>query len=200
MALGRYQKQRKLALFAILAAAFMALPFVGSAWPEEPHETIERVGLALIVIGIAGRIWCTLYIGGRKAAEIVAEGPYSMSRNPLYVFSSIAAGGAGAATGSLVLGLVFMLGCAGAFRIVILREEAFLRDAFGPAFETYVARVPRFFPDVSLYRDAPTVTVDTGRVYRTLGDGLVFFAALPFFEAVEMLQAGGYLPVLLRLY
>ena len=60
MALGRYQRQRRLALFAILVSAFMALLFVGSAWPEEIHETIEMVGLALIVIGIAGRIWCTL--------------------------------------------------------------------------------------------------------------------------------------------
>ena len=200
MALGRYQRQRRLALFAILVGAFMALLFVGSAWPEEIHESIEVVGLALIVIGIAGRIWCTLYIGGRKAAEIVAEGPYSISRNPLYVFSSIAAGGAGAATGSIVLGLVFMIVCAAAFRVVILREEAYLREAFGPAFETYVARVPRFLPDLSLFRDVPKITVDMALVYRTMGDGLVFFAAMPFFEAVEMMQAGGYLPVLLRLY
>ncbi|UIJ71412.1 isoprenylcysteine carboxylmethyltransferase family protein [Aurantimonas sp. HBX-1] len=200
MALGRYQRQRKLALFAILFAAFMALLFVGSAWPEEMHESVEMAGLALIVIGIAGRIWCTLYIGGRKAAEIVAEGPYSMSRNPLYVFSSIAAGGAGAATGSIVLGLVFAIGCAAAFRIVILREEAYLRDAFGTSFDSYVTRVPRFLPDISLFRDAPTITVDMALVYRTLGDGLVFFLAVPFFETVEMLQAGGYLPVLLRLY
>ncbi|NDV86226.1 isoprenylcysteine carboxylmethyltransferase family protein [Aurantimonas aggregata] len=200
MALGRYQQQRKLALFAILVVAFMALLFVGSAWPEEIHETIEVVGLGLIVIGIAGRVWCTLYIGGRKAAEIVAEGPYSISRNPLYVFSSIAAGGAGAATGSIVLGLVFMIGCAVAFRVVILREEAYLRDAFGAPFDSYVARVPRFFPDISLFRDVPKITVDMALVYRTMGDGLVFFVAMPFFEAVEMLQAGGYLPVLLRLY
>ncbi|MBB4002705.1 MAG: isoprenylcysteine carboxylmethyltransferase family protein [Aurantimonas endophytica] len=200
MALGRYQQQRKLALFAILVGAFMALLFVGSAWPEEIHETIEVVGLGLIVVGIAGRIWCTLYIGGRKAAEIVAEGPYSISRNPLYVFSSIAAGGAGAATGSIVLGLVFMVGCAAAFRVVILREEAYLREAFGASFDSYVARVPRFFPDISLFRDVPKITVDMALVYRTMGDGLVFFAAMPFFETVEMLQAGGYLPVLLRLY
>ena len=97
MALTQYQERRRLALFVLLIGAFLALLFVGSAWTEDVHETIEVAGLALIVVGIAGRIWCTLYIGGRKASEIVASGPYSISRNPLYVFSSIAAGGAGRA-------------------------------------------------------------------------------------------------------
>jgi protein-S-isoprenylcysteine O-methyltransferase Ste14 len=200
MALGRYQKQRKLVLFALLSLALMALLFVGSAWPEDIHESIEMAGLGLIVVGIAGRIWCTFYIGGRKAAEIVSKGPYSISRNPLYVFSSIAAGGAGAATGSILLGAFFMLGCAVAFGVVILREEAYLRETFGSEFETYASRVPRFLPDVSLYRDVQRLSIDMGLVYRTLIDGLMFFAALPFFETVEMMQAAGHLPVLLRLY
>jgi len=200
MALTQYQERRRLALFVLLIAAFLALLFVGSAWTEHVHESIEAAGLALIVVGIAGRIWCTLYIGGRKASEIVASGPYSISRNPLYVFSSIAAGGAGAATGSLLLGAIFMLGCAVAFRVVILREERYLRDAFGADFDSYVARVPRFLPNPALYQDIRRVTVDTRLVYRTLTDGLVFFLALPFFETVELLQGSGYLPVLLRLY
>ncbi|MEF2551917.1 isoprenylcysteine carboxylmethyltransferase family protein [Aurantimonas sp. A2-1-M11] len=200
MALARYQKRRRLALFALLIAAFMALLVVRSAWPEHVHETIEVAGLALIVVGIAGRIWCTLYIGGRKASEIVSSGPYSISRNPLYVFSSIAAGGAGAATGSLVLGLVFMIGCAAAFRVVILREESYLRGIFGTDFDRYAARVPRFLPKLALYQDVRRITLDTRLVYRTLMDGLVFFLAVPFFETVEMLQTSGYLPVLLRLY
>ncbi|MDX1731982.1 MAG: isoprenylcysteine carboxylmethyltransferase family protein, partial [Aurantimonas coralicida] len=187
MALTQYQERRRLALFVLLIAAFLALLFVGSAWTEDVHETIEVAGLALIVVGIAGRIWCTLYIGGRKASEIVASGPYSISRNPLYVFSSIAAGGAGAATGSLLLGAIFMLGCAVAFRVVILREERYLRDAFGADFDSYVARVPRFLPNPALYQDIRRVTVDTRLVYRTLTDGLVFFLALPFFETVELL-------------
>ena len=39
------------------------------------HEGMESFGLALILICIVGRSWCSLYIGGRKKAEIVDRGP-----------------------------------------------------------------------------------------------------------------------------
>ena len=44
MALTQYQERRRLALFVLLIAAFLALLFVGSAWTEDVHETIEVAG------------------------------------------------------------------------------------------------------------------------------------------------------------
>jgi hypothetical protein len=63
-----------------------------------------------------------------------------------------------------------------------------------------LGRVPRFFPNVRLFRDEVTLSVLPKRLYVTLMDGLVFFAALPPFEIVQYLQAKGVIPVLLRLY
>lgn len=200
MALSAYQKRRRLALAALLGIAFCSLFFVGSAWGEEAHEAVELLGLVAMTVGIAGRLWCTLYIGGRKAREVVAKGPYSISRNPLYVFSSIAAFGIGASVGSLILGLLFTVGCAVAFHFVIRREEAYLQDRFGATYAAYMARVPRFLPNFALYADERRVSVDVQRIYRTLRDGLVFFAAMPFFETVEWLQHENLLPILTRLY
>lgn len=198
--LGKYQQRRRLAIGAVIALLVVALLFVRSAWLGQTHEYIEAIGLSFIVAAILGRLWCTLYIGGRKSAEIVRSGPYSVTRNPLYVFSTVGAMGIGAQTGSLFITLGFGILCYLAFSVVIRTEEKFLAQNFGESYRAYCRDVPRFFPKLSLYRDDQTVTVKPDRLYSTFADGLVFFVAYPFFEVVEYLQGVHVLPVLLRLY
>lgn len=199
-ALNRYQALRRLVLALIVLTSFLALLFVRSAGPGDTHEVVEAIGLGLIATGILGRLWSTLYIGGRKAAEIVAAGPYSATRNPLYVFSSIAACGVGAQTGSVIVAFIFLFGAILAFHVVIRREEVFLTETFGQPYVDYCARVPRFFPDPRLFRVGGPLTVDPRRLQRTFFDGLVFFLAMPVLEAIEYLQQADILPVMLRLY
>ena len=198
--LDSYQHARRLLLFLLLLVAFGGLLFIGS-YPErsEFHEFVEALGVSLIGVAIIGRLWCTLYIGGRKSAEIVADGPYSIVRNPLYVFSAIGAAGAGAQTGSVVVALVFGIATTLAFIVVARREETFLREKFGEAFDAYLANVPRMLPKFSLYRDSASLIVIPKRLYTTFFDSLVFFVALPLSEFIEHLQLHGTLPVLLRL-
>jgi len=198
--LGKYQQRRRLAIGGVVVLLVVALLFVGSRSTGHFHEYIEAFGLSLIVAAIIGRMWCTLYIGGRKSAEIVRSGPYSVTRNPLYVFSTIGAMGIGAQTGSLIVALGFGILCYVAFSIVIRAEEKFLEQNFGEPYRAYCRDVPRFFPKLSLYNDDATVTVKPDRLYRTFTDGLVFFVAYPFFEFIEYLQGIDVLPVLLRLY
>jgi protein-S-isoprenylcysteine O-methyltransferase Ste14 len=200
-ALGRYQHLRRVYLFIailLLGALFLVTE---SAWGHFlMHFYIEVIGVILISVGILGRIWCTLYIGGRKAEEIVTDGPYSIMRNPLYFFSSVAAVGVGAQTASIIVALLYGALCVLAFQIVIRREEAFLDGTFGQPYRDYCARVPRFFPNFSLFKDPQTITVTTNRVYSTLFDGLVFFIAVPLLELVEYAQEAGWVSVLLTLY
>ena len=198
--LGKYQQRRRLAIGAVVVLLVVALLFVGSQSTGHFHEYIEAFGLSLIVAAIIGRMWCTLYIGGRKSAEIVQSGPYSVTRNPLYVFSSIGAMGIGAQTGSLIIAITFGVLCYLAFSVVIRTEEKFLKQNFGKRYEAYCASVPRFFPKPSLFRDDKELIVRPDRLYRTFTDGLVFFVAYPFFEFVEYLQDTQVLPVLLHLY
>lgn len=87
--LASIQKLRKvavsIALLGLIALSVVSQSIGGVDGPW--HESVEAIGLAAIVLSIVGRAWCTLYIGGRKKAEIVDRGPYSISRNPLYVFT-----------------------------------------------------------------------------------------------------------------
>ncbi|UCI07945.1 methyltransferase family protein [Mesorhizobium sp. B1-1-8] len=195
--LGGYQYIRRMVLAALIVVLFAALLFGQSSFAPETwmHESIEMFGVLLIFLGIVGRLWSTLYIGGRKSSEVVTGGPYSITRNPLYVFSTVAAAGVGAQIGSFSGIILFALLCAGAFHIVILREEKFLRQALGAPYEAYLARVPRFFPNLSLYQEGDTGSFKPRLLLTTLLDGLVFLVALPAFELIDGAQQSGMLPV-----
>lgn len=41
-------------------------------------------GIMSVGVAILGRLWCSLYIAGRKDRILVVHGPYSLSRNPFY--------------------------------------------------------------------------------------------------------------------
>jgi protein-S-isoprenylcysteine O-methyltransferase Ste14 len=199
--LRSYQRLRRLTLAALLALVVAVLLFGQSVFPPETvtHEAIEMTGIVLIVIGIAGRLWSTLYIGGRKSASVVADGPYSITRNPLYVFSSIAAVGVGAQMGSITAALGIGLACAAAFHVVILREEKYLAANLGADYGAYMATVPRFFPKPSLYREGDAAGFKPNLLLVTLLDGLVFLVAMPLFEIIDAAQLSGALPVLFRI-
>jgi len=202
LALGRFQDLRRIAVGLMIVVLAVVFSFGQSVYDHgsTAHGAIEMLGLALIVLGIAGRLWSTLYIGGRKSNQIVAIGPYSITRNPLYVFSSVAAAGVGAQMGSLTGMVLFCVLCILVFHVVILREENFLRANFGKAFEDYVARVPRFFPNPALYRDEPTVTFDPRLLRKAAVDSLFFFVAPLVATGIQALQQAGVMPVLFRLY
>jgi protein-S-isoprenylcysteine O-methyltransferase Ste14 len=106
--LRRVQNIRKVVLLLALIGAVTVISVGASRWSSGSvaHEVIEWIGIALIVFCIIGRTWTSLYIGGRKNNKLVQYGPYSISRNPLYLFTFIGAAGMGAQLGSLSLALM----------------------------------------------------------------------------------------------
>jgi protein-S-isoprenylcysteine O-methyltransferase Ste14 len=193
------QRIRKAALGAGLGGNIALLLFVDTIWRERNatvYEAIELLGLVLILACIFGRTWCTLYIGGRKKGEVVDTGPYSVVRNPLYVFTLLGALGAGLQTGSLVLGLLTAALTGLVFAVVVRQEETFLAAAFPDSYPPYAARVPRFVPKLSLWRDADELVVRPALVRRTFSDALLFLLAIPGTDLIEMAQGAGWLPVI----
>ena len=199
--LATVQKLRKvavgIALLGLIALSVVSQSIGGvdGRW----HETVETIGLAAIVLSIVGRAWCTLYIGGRKKAEIVDRGPYSISRNPLYVFSFIGAFGIGAQSGSLTIAAAFVAIAMLVFRFTVLREEAFLLREFGESYARFQARTPRFWPRFALWRDADELTIRPSLFLLTIRDGLVLLLAIPLFELIDAGQAAHWLRVVAHL-
>lgn len=199
--LSRVQHRRKHAIFAVALLLFLATLFTQSWWMPEGlwHEDIETAGLVLIGLCVLGRTWCCMYIGGQKNEAIVRVGPYAMVRNPLYIFSVIAAGAIGLLVGSIVIGILFALLIFLIFDRVIRKEENFLLKKFEEPYRDYMTEVPRWHPRWHQWKDADTLVVRPKLVWITLRDASLFYLAFPLFEGVEWLQEVGYLPVYLWL-
>lgn len=168
--------------------------FSRSAWPELMFEALEVTGLALVITAVLGRFWAILYIGGHKNQMVMQDGPYSVCRHPLYLFSTLGVLGLGFMLGSIVLTLVL-----GGLTFAILtttarREEAFLRGTFGAAYDAYAARVPMILPRPSGFQTAPMVTFSVAHLRGNLFDALVFLAFIPLAETKELLAKFAVLP------
>lgn len=201
ISLSGVQKHRKRLLLICGISAILLFSVLASAdSPESPaHEAIEAFGFALILLCILGRTWCTLYIGGRKKHELMSCGPYSVVRNPLYVFSLLGAAGVGLTTGSIIIGVAVAISAFLIFNTVVRSEEAFLAGTFQEHFGRYAHRVPRWIPRFSEWRDQAEIVVRPKLVLFTFRDACLFLIAVPLFEEIDYLQTSGILPVILHL-
>jgi protein-S-isoprenylcysteine O-methyltransferase Ste14 len=199
--LRRHQLTRKMRLRVAALAGIVVVALLAPLWPawSAGRLAIQWLGMLAIFVCIAGRTWCSLYIGPKKVRELVTIGPYSVTRNPLYVFSVIGATGVGASFGSLVIALVAGAIVLAVFNITVEREEHTLAEVHGDAFRRYTEQVPRFWPRFSAWRDVPTLTIGTRATVSTFIDSLYFLAALPAALIVQWLQTEGWIQPLLRL-
>lgn len=100
-------------------------------------------GLRSLVIGLA-------YIrrGGKNkevyADELVQDGIFAHSRNPLYLGNLLIVCGLALLHGGLALLLGALPFFLIAYLTIVAAEEAYLRDRFGAPYEDYCRRVPRF--------------------------------------------------------
>lgn len=182
------QKIRIAALRIVFAALLPLTLFTHTAWNGAVAGLLQTAGILAILCAVLGRFWAILYIGGRKNKVVLRDGPYSICRHPLYLFSTIGVVGFGLMLQSLTLAMA--LGGA-AFLILSLtaaREERFLRDAFGD-YGAYAREVPRMFPAPHLFHTPGRLTVDTHSLTRNAADALVFIALIPLAELLRW--AGG---------
>jgi protein-S-isoprenylcysteine O-methyltransferase Ste14 len=181
------QWQRKLIVVTVVLVSIFLLMTSGPVSPEADfwHEGVERSGVLFVLIGILGRTWCSMYIGGHKLRRLVTEGPYSVTRNPLYLFSAIATFGVGAQLGSVVFALFCASATVAIFLLVVGHEERALAERFPVEYSLYKARVPRMIPTFRRWQDAEEVPVRPALVYRTFWDAMFFALAIPAVKALE---------------
>ena len=196
----QHRRLLTLQLFAIIAglSLLFAEPAINEA--SMAHEIIELAGLGLLMACVVGRLWCILYIGGKKNRELISMGPFSMSRNPLYFFSTVGAFGAGLVFGSILAAVVAGIATYMILNAAARSESNYLAASFGHEYHAYATRTPRFWPNPFRYRDEKQWLFSPPALRRNLFDGLYFLTLFPVFEMLEYLRESGLLPVMFKVY
>lgn len=122
---------------------------------------LHLLGWFLFVLYVTFRVWATLYIGGRKDSELQTKGPYSVTRNPLYLGTFCFALATACFSCSISIIVAILVGCT-FYTTVIKSEERYLGKIFGEDFRSYCLRTPRFFPSFSLFQSPESVNVNVG--------------------------------------
>jgi protein-S-isoprenylcysteine O-methyltransferase Ste14 len=160
--------------------------------------TLEVVAFLLLLLATMGRVWTAAYISGRKTQELVSDGPYSLTRNPLYFFSFLAYLGGGLAFEKLsvafIFGVVFFL----SHWPTILAEEAKLRGIFGDQYDEYAKSVPRFLPRLGPMKLPDSVTFKPASFNRAVLDCSCVMSAFILAHLIEYTQNQHLIPILIR--
>lgn len=192
----RLPVSRLVALFMVILL-FIAKP---QDLPEPVENLLLAIGLALAGLGAFGRLWCSVYIAGRKTRELVTEGPYSLCRNPLYLFSLIGALGVALTTHSLTIFLLVAVFFLLYYPGVIHSEEAKMRLLHGVSFERYCAATPAFLPR-HLSLQGETFRLVDVRLFRThMSEAIWFIFVIALLALLNILHESGILPTLLTIY
>ena len=198
-----WERQRTVLSKLVAGLAFVVVALTQSRW-ELHHDDVATflysAGLALAAIGAAGRIWCSFFISGRKDGQLVTEGPYSISRNPLYVFSCIGLVGVGLTTETLTYPLLFLAIFGLYYPGIMGREERRLEELFGEAYRQYRQRVPRFWPQLRLYSEPASWTSNPRLFRRHILSDIWFVWIAAIIELIEGFRNVGVLPQLLNLW
>lgn len=186
-----------IALFAVTDAYWTRLPII--------EESLMALGCFLVGMGMIGRAWCSVYIAGKKDAQLVSQGPYALCRNPLYLFSFLGALGVALASETMTIPALVFATFMVYYAFVIRAEEKRLRVLFVPEFDAYLKSVPRFFPtlqswNLMLASEEMKCVIHPRRIRASFMDLIWFVGLIGIVELISACHETQLLPVYFYLY
>ena len=132
-------------LAAVLAEATIPLGFENPVW-------LQALGAAMVAGSVALILWAaacmhrakTTVMPHRASDDLVTDGPFAYSRNPIYLANAGILIGAGLGFGQPWLIAAAALDAVLVTHLAIRREEAHLQARFGEAWTAYAVRVGRW--------------------------------------------------------
>ena len=112
-------------------------------WLARPTLPLILAGSVIVVFGLGIRAIASGQL--RKNETLATTGPYSYTRNPLYLGSILIGVGFAVAARNIWIWIILLALFAVIYIPVIRSEESFLRAKF-PDFALYATRVPRLLP------------------------------------------------------
>lgn len=120
--------------------------------PNALASSARSIGPLFMVMGVVLVGWGmmtfrragTAIVPHKPAARIVSSGPYRFTRNPMYTGLTLVYVGVAALIATWWPLLMLPLVLLAVFQLVVRREEAYLRSAFGAEYAEYCAHVRRW--------------------------------------------------------
>jgi len=169
----------------ILVFTYAVIVPAPAAFPQLLLDIFELLGFGLLIVAALGRVWCLSYIAGVKSEVIVTEGPYSVVRNPLYVFNFIGTVGFGLAIENPLLAALMAAGFAIFYPSVVRHEEEIMAQAFGESYARYRDSTPRWLPRWSNFHEPESWTIKPQRFRTGLRESMWFLWAFMLWEVFE---------------
>jgi len=162
--------------FAVYAVLFLS-----------PTEASLRAGLGFVFAGLLIRLWASGYL--MKRNQLTTSGPYSLTRNPLYLGTLFLALGFTIVVRMFYLGPLFLIILAISYYSTIEQEDCENHKRFGEKFISYKKNVPALIPTCYHYRDGDRWPFSVRRMIRNkeYGRSLVIPAVMIFFYLKEEL-------------
>lgn len=182
---SRMRNSRR-AVWAVVLLCLISNSYLADDTPL--HEGLEYTGYFLVLICAFGRLFSTAFLGGRKNQQLMTDGPFSVVRNPLYVFSLIGIVGVGLISTRITILASLLIMHLISYHYLVQREEAALLERFGDAYRDYCARVKRFIPNFKLYTSPETMEMRPSLLLIAIRDAWVWLLPYPIFELMEWLR------------
>lgn len=147
----------------------------GFALLARPTWALMAYSVPVVLLGMALRAWAAGHL--EKNQKLAVSGPYSYTRNPLYLGSLVVAFGFVVASGSWWLGLLFLSLFVLIYLPVMEQEAAHLSNLF-PDYEAYARRVPLLLPAGSPYAGAAAGKRFSMDVFRRNKEQKAWYGAL----------------------
>ncbi|MFU8856516.1 MAG: methyltransferase family protein [Deferrisomatales bacterium] len=119
-------------------------------------------GFWVALVGAALRTWASGTIV--KNEELTTDGPYRLTRNPLYVGNFLIGLGVAVMGGRLLLVALFLLLFLPVYHALVRKEEKRLSERYEEAFFAYCKDVPRFIPKIKAW-PPPAAPYDPQRMW-----------------------------------
>ncbi|MCI6217552.1 MAG: isoprenylcysteine carboxylmethyltransferase family protein [Helicobacter sp.] len=176
-----------------------------SAYGDFIANCIRGLGVMLVIAGVYGRIYATVFIGGMKnegtdGKSFIDYGAYSLCRNPLYFFSFIAFVGILALKAQISLIVIGSILYLWIYRMTILSEEEFLSQKFGQSYAEFLTKSPRFFPSLTNFHCPEKVEVRPFFLHKEIRRAINWFIGVVAILGVEILHSYGILPLFWRCF
>ncbi len=168
-----------------------------------PFVILEFLGFFLVIVGVLGRIWSSLYIEGNKTNSLVTNGIYSICRNPLYFFSFLLLLGYCLLIKSFIVSFMAMLMLIIVYPRTIKYEEEKLLKIHGDDYLNYFNNTPKFIPNLFLFKKTEKsykIKIDINKIENVLIESLGFILFFEIIRLLNYLHNTNILPSIINIY